>query len=91
MKKSMIDKVRVVKGRLIKVENTKKPKFSNANDTLFAVQVEDANGSNERCLLFTESQIQVAEKRAAKNPEDLTKKGFLVNLLAINKSAITAV
>ena len=80
-KKEKIDKVRVVNGRLIKVVNTKRPNFSNADKEYFAVQVEDANGSNERCLLFTEEQIAAAEKRALKNAEDLTKKGFFSNLL----------
>ena len=83
MKKKVvqIDKTKVVKGRLIKVENTKRPNFSNADKEYFAVQVEDADGKNERCLLFTAEQIAAAAKRAAKNPEDLTKKGFLVSLL----------
>jgi len=75
MKKGKIDKVKVVMGRLIKVENTQKAKLSNANDVYFAVQVEDADSGNERCLLFTEKQIEAAQKRAEKNPEDLTKKG----------------
>lgn len=81
MRKAKIDKVKVFMGRLIKVENTLRPLFSRANTEYFAVQVEDANGKNERCLLFTEHQIAAAEKRAARNPEDLTKKGFIVNLL----------
>jgi hypothetical protein len=76
-----IDKATVVKGRLIKVENTKRPGFSNADKEYVAVQVEDANGKNERCLLFTTEQIAAAEKRASRNPEDLTKKGFIVNIL----------
>lgn len=75
-----IDKVRVVLGRLIRVENTGKARFSNANTTYYAVQVEEADGSGERCLLFTEKQLETAEKRAKRNPEDVTKKGFLANL-----------
>lgn len=81
MEKGKIDKVKVVMGRLVRVENTRKPKLSNANSTYFAVQVEDADGDNERCLLFTEKQIETAARRAARNPEDLTKKGFFVNLM----------
>jgi len=80
-RKGKIDKVRVVMGRLIKVENTQQPKLSNANDVYLAVQVEDADGKGERCLLFTEKEIAVAERRAQRNPEDLTKKGFIVNAL----------
>ena len=37
----------------------------------WAVYVEDANGKNERCLLFTDEQIKISEKRAEKNKEDL--------------------
>jgi hypothetical protein len=75
-----IDKVRVVKGRLIRVSNLSRPGFSNAAKEYVAVQVEDANGKNERCLLFTANQIAEAEVRARKNREDLTEKGFLSDL-----------
>jgi hypothetical protein len=70
--------VRVVKGRLISVEN--KNKSFGASPYYIAVQVEDFDGSNERCLLFTETEIAKAEYRASRNPEDLTKKGFLTDL-----------
>jgi hypothetical protein len=70
---------KVVKGRLISVENTDRI-FGSAGYYI-AVQVEDADGSNERCILFTDAEIAKAEERAKRNPEDLTKKGFLTNLL----------
>lgn len=76
-----IDKVTVKAGRLILVENTKRAKFSNAKTEYWAVQVEDADGCNERCLLFTDDELSRAEHRASKNKEDLTQKGFLVDLL----------
>lgn len=69
---------RVTKGRLIKVDNTDR-KFGSALSYI-AVQVEDEDGGNERCILFTEDEIQKAHDRAKKNPEDLTKKGFFTNL-----------
>jgi hypothetical protein len=69
---------KVVKGRLISVEN-KDRKFGSAN-VYIAIQVEDADGSNERCILFTDAEIAKAEERANKNPEDLTKKGFFTKL-----------
>jgi uncharacterized protein YecE (DUF72 family) len=75
-----IDKVRVVKGRLIRVKNLNRPGFSNAALEYTAVQVEDADGGNERCLLFTANQIAEAQNRAIKNKEDLTKEGFFANL-----------
>lgn len=78
---SLIDKVKIKAGRLVRVWNTERKKFSNAAPKYVAVWVEDADGKNERCLLFTENQIKVAEERAKKNQEDLTKKSFVTNLL----------
>jgi hypothetical protein len=69
---------KIVKGRLIHVENTER-KFGSAHSYI-AVQVEDENGSNERCILFTQDEINKAQERANKNPEDLTEKGFLTDL-----------
>lgn len=76
-----IDKVAVKMGRLIKVVNTKKPKLSNAKDVYWAVQVEDANGKRERCILLTDNELRRAEHRASRNQEDLTKKGFFTDTL----------
>jgi hypothetical protein len=76
-----IDNSRVVAGRLIRVKNTKKIKFSNAKNEYIAVWVEDPNNKNERCLLFTERELNIAEERAKKNPEDLTSKSFIQNLI----------
>jgi hypothetical protein len=78
---NLIDQVKVKAGRLIKVWNTEKKKFSNAKPWYISVWVEDADGSNERCLLFTEKEIQRAELRASKNIEDLTDKNFFTNLV----------
>lgn len=77
---SLIDKVKIKAGRLIKVWNTEKKKFSNAKPWYISVWVEDADGGNERCLLFTQKEIEAAEKRAAANQEDLTSKGFFTNI-----------
>ena len=74
----VLDKVKVVMGRLVRVQNVGR-KFG-ANEVYVAVQVEDANGKNERCLLFSEDQIRVAADRALKNKEDLTKKDFFTDL-----------
>lgn len=78
---SLIDKVRVKAGRLIRVWNDERKKFSNAAPEYVSVWVEDANGSNERCLLFTQHEIKVAEERAEKNKEDLTSKGLFTDLV----------
>jgi hypothetical protein len=74
-----IDEVAVKAGRLIKVWN--KIKKAAANKFYYSVWVEDADGSNERCLLFTEKELERAEARANKNPEDLPQKGFFADLL----------
>lgn len=76
-----IDDVDVKNGRLIRVKNTERPNFSNAKEEYIAVFVEDANGKNERCLLFTEKEIEAAEYRASRNEEDLTDKSFWTDLL----------
>lgn len=76
---NLIDKVKIKAGRLIKVFNTK-PK-PHAKPWYVSVWVEDADGKNERCLLFTENEIKIAEDRANKNKEDLTNKNFFTNLL----------
>lgn len=72
--------VKVVAGRIVAVYNTKKKAFSNAKDQYLAIWVEDADGKNERCLLFTDKEIARAEYRASKNPEDLTEKSWWANL-----------
>jgi hypothetical protein len=78
---SLIDKVRVKAGRLIRVWNEQKAKFSNAAPEYISVWVEDADGKNERCLLFTYHEIQVAQERATKNLEDLTEKSLLNDII----------
>jgi len=77
----LIDKSTVKNGRLIQVWNDLRKKFSNAKKTYWAVWVEDASGKNERCLLFTDKEIERAEYRASRNKEDLTKKNLITNLL----------
>ena len=77
----LIDKTTVKNGRLIQVWNDLRKKFSNALKTYWAVWVEDANGKNERCLLFTDKEIENAEYRAKQNQEDLTKKNLITDIL----------
>jgi len=78
---NLIDKVKVKAGRLIRVWNTEKRKFSNAKPTYISVWVEDADGTNERCLLLTQRELASAENRAQKNQEDLTNKSFFTDLV----------
>lgn len=74
----VMDKVKVKAGRLIRVWNQKKK--PGANPDYVAVWIEQANGGKEQCLLLTQSQIDVATKRAKENKEDLTKKDFWTDL-----------
>ena len=73
----------VKKGHLVKVANTQRKILKSGHQTgagtYVAVWVEEEG--KEECLLFTENQIEVARKRAAKNPEDIPKKGWLTDLL----------
>ena len=78
---NLIDQVKVKAGRLIRVWNSERKKFSNSAAKFVSVWVEDADGKNEQCLLFTEKEIQRAVDRAKKNEEDLTKKAWATDLL----------
>ncbi len=72
-------KYSVKAGRLIKIFNRNRQ--GNENVFYTAVWVEDTDGTNERCLLFTEKELERAEKRSLKNPEDWVKKSFFTDLL----------
>ena len=65
-------------GRLLRVLNQNR-KFGSAL-SYYAVQVEDEKGGHERCLLFTQNEIERAVMRANSNREDLTTKGFFQDL-----------
>jgi hypothetical protein len=45
------------------------------------VWVEDSNGKNERALLFTSDEIEKAEARAERNPEDIKDRKWLRRLI----------
>lgn len=82
MKKvQQIDRVKVKAGRLIKVANTERPKFTNSCKEYFSLWIEDATGENERCWLLTQKDVERLEKRSQANKEDWTKKGTLTDLL----------
>lgn len=84
---NLIDKVRVVAGRLIRVENTQRKQLAahsplrTGAEYYYSVWVEDADGSNERCLLLTACELERIERRSRKNPEDLPAKGLIARLL----------
>lgn len=65
-------------GRIIKIENDN-PKFGALKKYNF-LRVKDSWGV-EMNLMFTDTQLLDAEKRAAKNPEDVVKRVSLRNWL----------
>jgi len=79
--KASIDKDKVVAGRLIRVWNADRKKFSNESRQYTALWVEDKNGKNERCWLLTDKEIARLEHRSQRNKEDLTKKNFMTDLM----------
>lgn len=72
---------KIKSGRIIKVKNTFRPKFSNADQEYYAVWVEDAHGGNERCFLITDKELARLEDRSLKNKEDWTKKNFFTDFM----------
>jgi len=74
-----IDQVEVVPGRLIKVVNQNKK--SAAKSWYYNVWVEDASGKRERPIMLTQKELERAEERARKNPEDVPQKNRLWDLL----------
>ena len=68
---------KVKQGKVI-TDNNKDRKFG-ANEKYYAIWIEDSK-KREKCLLFTEHQLTVAQERASKNIEDIPKKGFWTNL-----------
>lgn len=81
---AQIDKSPVTMGKMIRVENTNIQKY-NELPHYVAVWVEDACTGEKQCLLFSDGEIQRAERRALKNPEDHTKltpkkKGWLASI-----------
>jgi len=70
---------RVKNGRLFRVKN-KGRKFG-ANEYYTFTILEDSDGNNETPYLFTDAQIEDAEIRAEKNPEDLLKKSRFTDWL----------
>jgi hypothetical protein len=91
MPAELIDKVEVKMGRIIRVRNTNKPKIPesfgadrehpNCADIYHSIRVEDADGTNERTLLLTDSDLNKIETRSQKNKEDWPKVGLLRDMI----------
>lgn len=86
---------RVARGRIFRVENLDRQFGANTHYNLVHVEdcrndefrgMRDENGAEflapkEYCLLFTDSEIEVAKRRAQRNQEDIIEKGFMTDLL----------
>lgn len=79
MSKIIDDNLKVVLGQMIKVQNKEKKNLE--NDDYIAVQVEDQNGYNERCLLFTEIQLSDMPKVDSKFLNDNLVNGRLYSFV----------
>lgn len=67
-------------GRLISVKNTNKKGYNGERDSFIAVWVKDKRGISQ-CILLTEGEVARGIIRAEKNPEDLTKRSWISEIL----------
>lgn len=67
-------------GRLVSVKNTNKKGHTGEKESFIAVWVKNARGISQ-CILLTEAELQRGVMRADKNPEDLTKRSWISELL----------
>jgi len=65
-------KQKAEKGKIVMVDNSARPNFSNSKTSYYCVHVEDEDG-NTLPLLFTLNEYKSGIKRASKNPEDVTE------------------
>lgn len=63
-------------GRLVKIKNLKRNNFSTEKEHYVAVLVKNEDGTDAKCLLFTEAELHKAEFRAIRNPEDNIERSY---------------
>lgn len=80
MKKKTLAPLRAPNGKLFRVQNSAKPKLSNANDFYYFTYLQDENG-DEIGFMFTTNELDRASMRALKNKEDFVAKGWLTDAL----------
>jgi flavin-dependent dehydrogenase len=80
MKKPTLKPFKAPNGKIFKVQNTEKPKLSNANDFYYFLYVED-EGGDEVGIMLTQHQLDSALHRASKNLEDFKEKGWITDIL----------
>ena len=80
MKKKSLNPLGGRTGRVYKIQNTEKPKLSNANDYYYGLYIEE-DDDQETFIMLTEKELERAKYRAARNHEDFVKKGWLTDLM----------
>jgi hypothetical protein len=73
----MAKKTRI--GKIHKVENKERKKFSSENLMYYAVILKD--GDNVLSLLFTEGELERASHRASRNMEDTLEQSVISKLI----------
>ncbi len=66
-------------GKISKIQNTNKPKLTNAKDWYYGAYLE-LNGQ-ESFYMFTEAELNRAAYRASRNKEDFLEKGWITDIL----------
>jgi len=73
----MAKKTRI--GKIHKVENKERKKFSNENLFYYAVIIKE--GNEAKSYLFTESELERAAHRASRNTEDTLEQSVISKLI----------
>lgn len=80
MKKHTLKPIGGRTGRVYKIQNTQKPKLSNANNYYYGLYIEESN-DEENFIMLTEKELERAKYRASRNLEDFKEKGWLTDVL----------
>lgn len=80
MKKKSLKPLKAPNGRVYRIQNTEKPKLSNANDYYLGTYLESSYGG-EDFYMFTDFEMNRAKYRASRNKEDFVAKGWLTDFL----------
>ncbi len=80
MKKKTLNPLGGRIGRVYKIQNTQKPKLTNAKDWYYGLYIEEDN-DEESFIMLTESELARAKYRASRNLEDYKAKGWLTDII----------
>ncbi len=83
----VLDDCRIVPGRIVRVLDKKKGTYDpdgsedETKNVKLAVWVENADGKNERPLMFTKDTLRAAEILAEENQEDIPQKSVIQDMI----------